>query len=612
MLVLLGLGFLVACSGGSGFTDPKKVDKVTVTATPNVVASGGSSSVKAVLAITGSTGTVNTSVDWTLVGGGSLSKNTSNDGEDITFTAPVVSSATNVKLKATSKQDSSKFGEVSIAVAAEIVPTFGISIEPNTINANFEFMKATVTITPINGFTGAVNLSLLNAPNVRISPTTATISGSSPVNVAVELINDISANYTFDALMNLTPQTNATLRAVSSGITRDIGFTYAQKRGVQFGTGATADDYFIGQALSNTGKIAVVGEIETTIPDVVNGKNRRDGGLFVWDANGIQATPVQWAGEDGAGAGFYSVAFATDGSIYVSGRQRRTASNLWQTIIVKYDGNTLQRQWVKSFGGEDNAFNRVHVDSNGNVIIALCFKGVFPSSGLPSGFGNFDIVVAKLNQADGAVIWAKQIGSTGVDCGFDVKTDSSNNVIATAFSEGNLQGPNLGNVDSVIFKFDTNGTELWRKQFGASGTDLGGVNIDGANNVIVTGVLDQGFTSSAYIRKYDSGGTLLWSNTLDTSGQDYFNGAAIDSSNNIYASGATSANIALPNQGGTDIILLKYNSDGAEQWRKQYGSSNSEYAAPLIDSSGNIILQGITCTGANCNPKDGILIKLGR
>jgi hypothetical protein len=31
MLVLLGLGFLVACPGGSGFTDPKKVDNVTVT-----------------------------------------------------------------------------------------------------------------------------------------------------------------------------------------------------------------------------------------------------------------------------------------------------------------------------------------------------------------------------------------------------------------------------------------------------------------------------------------------------------------------------------------------------------------------------------------------------
>ncbi len=53
---------------------------------------------------------------------------------------------------------------------------------------------------------------------------------------------------------------------------------------------------------------------------------------------------------------------------------------------------------------------------------------------------------------------------------------------------------------------------------------------------------------------------------LGTSGDDRAFGVAVDSSGNVYAAGYTSGALdGNTNAGGTDLFVVKYNSDGVKQ-----------------------------------------------
>jgi hypothetical protein len=101
---------LVACP-------PNATDKITgidATATPTSISSGSTSSLNAT--VTG-TGTFNSGVNWSITsGGGSLS---GVSGLSVIYTAPTVTSATTVQIKAAAAGDSSitKALQVSVIVA---------------------------------------------------------------------------------------------------------------------------------------------------------------------------------------------------------------------------------------------------------------------------------------------------------------------------------------------------------------------------------------------------------------------------------------------------------------------------------------------------------------
>ena len=78
--------------------------------------------------------------------------------------------------------------------------------------------------------------------------------------------------------------------------------------------------------------------------------------------------------------------------------------------------------------------------------------------------------------------------------------------------------------------------------------------------------------------------------TYQLATHDYANGVVTDSSGNIYVTGGTKGGLdGNTSQGNTDLFLLKYNTSGAKQWTKQFGSSSRDSAnAIAIDSSGNL------------------------
>ena len=115
-------------------------------------------------------------------------------------------------------------------------------------------------------------------------------------------------------------------------------------------------------------------------------------------------------------------------------------------------------------------------------------------------------------------LWSKQFGTPLDDAAGCVVTDHLGNVVVAGGTDGNLFATNAGGDDVYIVRYDANGNQLWAKQFGTSkDDDPTQVSVDSQNNIIVVGttggMLFGPFTGpqgDAFIVKYDSNGNQLW------------------------------------------------------------------------------------------------------
>lgn len=200
----------------------------------------------------------------------------------------------------------------------------------------------------------------------------------------------------------------------------------------------------------------------------------------------------------------------------------------------------------------------------------------------------------KLLQVSGAEqddYWIAVIGgSTELDRGQGIEVDSSDNVIVAGICRSDGAGAN----DGFIVKYDPEGSVLWDRTLGGTSTDeFYRIAIDSSDNIIAVGreaSVDAG-GYDMFIAKYNSSGTIQWQRRLGGTGNDYFYGVGVDSSDNIYASGYTASEGA----GGDDALIVKYNSSGTLQWQRTLGDTNTNRSWDLaVDSSDDIIICGTT------------------
>ncbi len=123
--------------------------------------------------------------------------------------------------------------------------------------------------------------------------------------------------------------------------------------------------------------------------------------------------------------------------------------------------------------------------------------------------------------------------------------------------------------------------------------------IDATGNTYVTGYSTGSGTSKDYRTiKYNLAGQVLWSASFNgpVNGGDYSYAIVVDNSGNVYVTGRV--DFGAPTQ--SDILTIKYDSQGIQQWTARYNNTNNldEARAIQVDNSGNVYVTGKT-TGTN-------------
>lgn len=248
--------------------------------------------------------------------------------------------------------------------------------------------------------------------------------------------------------------------------------------------------------------------------------------------------------------------------IYIAYRM----ANLYNFAIRKY---THDGAFVMSFANTDtdypfpSAFSR---DSLGNFYVL---------SRLNTG----GIKLFKYNSSS-TLVWSRRINTDSV--AGSVVTDSSNAVYIswTAYTY-----PNVDDYQAIarVRKYDANGTSIWTRNVSPNSnlnqnTSLTRLRVDSANSVYIAGntqgayngYSNQGLTD-AFVLKYDSNGNQVWTRQFGTNGYDHAYGLFV--SGRVFVVGYTGGNPNLLGQaspGNGDAYVRSLNMyTGSVVWTDQ-------------------------------------------
>lgn len=230
---------------------------------------------------------------------------------------------------------------------------------------------------------------------------------------------------------------------------------------------------------------------------------------------------------------------------------------------AKLNMSTNSFSWIRttnlSAGASNSSLSYAcAADSSGNVYAA---GALFENA--PCCVSNSYNTIVKYNSA-GTFQWARlnsKNPSSGGNYYRAIAIDSSSNITAAGYYWFQPYGA------AVLISFNSSGTQLWQTRLinGTNSLYIYDMVIDSSNNYYVCGFTS---ASAAFVAKFNSSGALQWSRSI-TSGTGI--GAyklTIDSSANVYV-------IVKVNDGTTGFHMLKYDSSGNIQWQRYFTSSSS-------------------------------------
>ncbi len=354
---------------------------------------------------------------------------------------------------------------------------------------------------------------------------------------------------------------------------------------------------------------------------------------------------------DNAGNVYVLGKFVGDVNFYdidLAGYVSRGSNGGVDIFLAKYDA-TGNFQWSQSFGGpyddDEGLRNGLEVDGDGYMYVTGEFQGnaffnpSFGGENLTSRGGR-DIYVAKYEPANGALVWLRQVGGTDDDYVRDVAVDaaSGGNVIIAGqvfstdvFVEG-VPHQTHGNADIFAVKYDNNGNLQWVNILGGPNNDFGeGVTTDLDGSVYLTGTYNNhadfdggpginfltsnsGSLDETFLAKYDVTGSLLWVKSMNANAAAYGIRVKADGLGSVYLLGdfestingdGNSGNYSLSQNGGRDVALYKYSTDGFLRWAGVIGGNGNDYSADLaITPNDEVVITGTFGAEAQVDPNN--------
>ena len=408
-------------------------------------------------------------------------------------------------------------------------------------------------------------------------------------------------------------------------------------------------------ALTSDGGYIVGGYFNTQSLDLGNdvflsAKDYEDGMVIKYNSSG----EAEWAYEIGdKGSDYiYSVAETIDGNYVVGGYFGSDNIDLENGVslapkggmivkLEKLEASTLSVVQAKAFGEtEKDKITTVAETSDGGYIVG----GDFESDSIDLGNG---VILTNKGSADGIIIkynsfgeieWTQVIGGTNYDYITSIiETSDGGYLVGGYFGSGIID---LGNgiilrykrySDGMLIKYNSKGIVEWAQEIGGTNYDyinsiaetkdggyiVGGyfksATIDLGSGVTLTHSLGSSTDYDGIVIKYSSMGDVEWAHVIGGDNDDSINTVAKTNDGGCLVGGYfESSSIVLEdgkilnNEGSSDGILLKYNSNGEIDWIKRIGGTRIDEITSVTETSdGDYIVVG-SFNSTHIDLEDGI------
>jgi hypothetical protein len=296
---------------------------------------------------------------------------------------------------------------------------------------------------------------------------------------------------------------------------------------------------------------------------------------------------------------------------------------------------------------------QVAVDSNNDIVLAATFKGTLllglgtenPSSGHPN---ESEILVASYSAVSGTRVWETTLEGDYNEAINSLAIDSENNIILGGTFEENInigstllsnpldsQGVLTRRVESFVAKLSNLGTPIWGAHFAAvldaevgyeagqpekssilvfslavganddivvSGAFKGALSV--AGSATTTSTVDSETTSSSrdgLVVKFDKAGVRSWMKTFGDNRDDVAMEVAWNGSDRYvvatrvtadYGTIATIEGVDIASGDNGDIVIIRYDGDGAKKSVTQRGGPVAEAPKGLVANGDRVIMSG--------------------
>jgi len=315
-------------------------------------------------------------------------------------------------------------------------------------------------------------------------------------------------------------------------------------------------------------------------------------------------------------------------------------------FVSKLDANG-DFVWASAMGGTILASgDGIAVDAAGNVYTTGAFFGTADFDPGPGLFNltsadSTDIFISKLD-ANGDFVWARAMGGTRDNWGYDIAVDDAGNLYTTGIFQGTAdfdpgsESFNLtsaGTVDIFVSKLDTNGDFVWARAMGGRGVAISNaISVDAAGNVYTAGLFEStadfdpgpdSFNITAeggidtFVSKLDTNGEFVWARGMGGTSITQGNGIAVDAAGNVYATGGFFGTVnfdpgpdyfSFTSEGNVDIFIVKLSGPATQAdvdfaWARAMGSTVTSIGRDIaVDDAGNVYTTGNFTHTADFDP----------
>ena len=319
-----------------------------------------------------------------------------------------------------------------------------------------------------------------------------------------------------------------------------------------------------------------------------------------WGSVGSNPAPEEEWDRAFGGSGLdrgYSVQQTSDGGYIIVGETYSSGTGESAVWLIKTNSKGI-KEWDRTFGGliwNGVGYTVQQTSDSGYIIVG-------ETSSCLSDIATSDVWLIKTD-SEGIKEWDRKFGRLFDDCGYSVQQTSDGGYIIVGETWG------ITTSDVWLIKMDSKGSEEWDRTFSKSGVNKGySVQQTSDGGYIITGMEGPFFgIYDVLLIKTDSEGNEEWNRTFggwcDTCGR---------SVQQTSDGGYIIAGWVYPylfGIGSKDVLLIKTDSKGNEEWNRTFGGSDHDCGYSVQQTSdGGYIITGYT-NSSGAGESDVLLIK---